>query len=139
MALSIFENKGKHPTDDELVEKLGPTYHWWKGTIDHLYQHYPNISEEWNFGGEKYGWSLRVLSKKRRLIYLIPCEGYFKFAFVFGQKALEAIISSHIHEEIKHELKIAKTYAEGTGFRMDLKDEKFFEDIKNLIAIKFNN
>ena len=139
MALSIFDNKGKHPTDDEVAEKLASTYKWWKGIIDHLYEHYPNITEEWNFSGEKYGWSLRILSKKRRIIYLIPCEGYFKFALVFGQKALKIVLSSHIHEEIKHELKAAKTYAEGTGFRMDMKDEKLFADIKDLIDIKFNN
>jgi hypothetical protein len=139
MALSIFADKDKHPDDVALKEKLEDTFPVWRAIVEHLYQHYNDISEEWSFSGKNYGWSLRVKLKKRNIIYLIPMGGFFKFAFVFGKKGVEEVKNSAVCFEIKNELLNARTYAEGTGFRMDVTDDKLLKDIKLLIGIKINN
>jgi hypothetical protein len=136
MAVSCFVNRDKHPVDTDLKDVLADTYLWWKDIVDHCYQHYSDISEVWNFSGKRYGWSLRIKLRKRNLIYLIPASGYFRFAFVFSSKGVEAVMNSAINDLIKHELVNARTYAEGTGFRMDVRDDLYLKDIKELIKIK---
>lgn len=136
MALSYFTNREKHPVDQDLQDVLAITSPYWREIIDFCYQHFPDISEEWNYSGKNYGWSLRIKSKKRNILYLIPCQGYFKFAFVFGKNAVEKIFNSNINQQIKLELSAARTYTEGTGFRMDVHDNMLLKDIKELIRIK---
>jgi hypothetical protein len=138
MALSIFADKDKHPDDLDLKGILSETYPIWLDIVEHFYQHYPKVSEEWNYSGKNYGWSLRVKSKNRNIIYLIPCQGFFKFAFVFGKKGVEEVMNSHIGLKIKNELSNARTYMEGTGFRIDVRDDKLLKDIKELIRIKIH-
>lgn len=139
MALSIFADKDKHPDDIVLKESLGDAYPVWRAIVEHLYQHYNDVSEEWSYSGKNYGWSLRVKLKKRNIIYLIPLSGFFKFAFVFGKKGVEEVKNSVVCSKIKNELSNARTYAEGTGFRMDVTDGTLLKDIKLLIGIKINS
>lgn len=97
---------------------------------------YPGAIAKWNFPGKKYGWSFRIKDIKRAIIYLLPRERYFKVAFVFGQKATDAVLSSNISPAIKTPLDQARKYAEGRGISFAVKDEKNFADIKKLVDIK---
>ncbi|MFN3969620.1 DUF3788 family protein [Flavobacterium sp.] len=133
---SIFTNKTEIPTAAQLQEALGETYAYWQTFAEHTKKLYPEATEEWSFASEKFGWSFRIKDKKRILIYLLPRYKFFKVAFVFGQKATDAIMESNISESIKSELQAAKVYAEGRGIRIDIKDSKTTEDILKLIAIK---
>jgi len=96
-------------------------------------------AEEWNFPGEKYGWSYRIKIKKRTILYLLPRDGYFIVAFVFGQKAVDKIMSSHVKAEIIKELQEARTYAEGRGMWIAVRDSSLINDVKELIDIKLTN
>lgn len=98
-----------------------------------------NPAEEWNYPGKKYGWSFRMKSKKRNIIYFLPRDGYFKVAFVFGQKATDKVLESNVNDIIKAELDNAKVYAEGRGIRIDVHDYQVLNDIKKLIQIKVDN
>jgi len=78
-------------------------------------------------------------NKKRNIIYFLPREGYFKVAFVFGQKAYIEVLESEVRESIKNELSEARFYAEGRGIRIDVNSEDILPDIKMLIGIKLEN
>jgi hypothetical protein len=136
MDKSIFIDKTKLPSDNDLIEGLGETYQLWQSIKDYVYLKYPKAIDLWNYSGDKYGWSFRIKDKKRAIIYLLPRDKYFKVAFVFGQKATDSIMKSQISTSIKSELDSAKVYAEGRGIRIDIKDEKILNDIKKLIDIK---
>lgn len=73
------------------------------------------------------------------LLYLLPRDGYFKAAFVFGQNATDTIFASSIDSYIQQELRAAKVYVEGRGIRIDVNDNTRMEDIKMLIRIKVGN
>ncbi len=136
---SIFTDKEKKPTDADLKKAIGRNYSSWKVLADFTYQSYPAATEGWSFSGDKYGWNFRISDKKRALIYLLPRDGFFKVAFVFGQKATDEIVSSAIDETIKTELKNAKVYAEGRGIRIDVKNQSLLKDLKKLISIKVSH
>ena len=136
MDASIFLDKTKKPTQKDLKVALGKSYSYWKSIYDLVYLKYPNALSEWNFPGQKYGWSVRIKDKKRVILYLLPRDKKLLVAFVFGQKAFEKIIDSNISEEIKLELQSAKVYAEGRGIRIEVKNRIILKDISNLIDIK---
>ena len=135
----IFTDKEKKPTEADLKKAIGRTYSSWKSLAEFTYQSYPSATEGWNFSGDKYGWSFRISDKKRALIYLLPRDGFFKVAFVFGQKATDEILTADIADAIKTELKNAKVYAEGRGIRLDVKDQSTLKDLKKLISIKISH
>ncbi len=136
MDTSIFMDKKVTPEEDELIRSLGNTYDLWHEIVDYVHLQYPKAMDGWNFSGDKYGWSFRIKDSKRAIVYLLPREGYFKAAFVFGQKATDAIMNSGISEPIKTELQAARVYAEGRGIRLEIRNEDIITDIKGLIDMK---
>ncbi len=136
---SIFTDKAKQPTDKDLEKALGPTYPLWQALAAFTHKAYEGARENWNFPGAKYGWSFRISGKKRVLLYLLPRDGYFKAALVFGPKAYKEILNSDVAESIKEELRSTKVYAEGRGIRIDVKNKKVVKDIEKLVTIKISN
>lgn len=136
---SIFTDKTKEPSEEDLRRALGTTFMLWKSLAEFTKESYPNYIEYWHFSGDKYGWNFRISEKKRVLLYLLPRDGFFKAAFVFGQKATDEILKSEIDENIKNEIQAAKAYAEGRGIRIDVRDNSNCNAIKKLIAIKISN
>lgn len=139
MDKSIFTDKSNVPGSDDLATALGSACNLWQLICNYVHQKYPNAVDEWNFAGQKYGWSFRIKDKKRAIIYLLPRDRFFKVAFVFGQKATDAIMQSKISATIKTELQAARVYAEGRGIRIEIRDEAMIADIKELIDIKLAN
>jgi hypothetical protein len=137
--ISVFTDKESEPAEKQLAEKLGETYPLWNQVVEFVMKKYPFGMEEWNYPGKKYGWNLRIKDKKRAIIYLLPREGYFKTAFVFGDKASEAVWNSNVSDGIKLDLKKATKYAEGRGIRIDVKNEFIMPDLQRLVEIKLAN
>lgn len=138
MDISIFTDKAVEPTASDLQEQLGSHFNLWNKIVEFVNEKYPKPKEEWNFPGKKYGWSFRIKDRRRAIIYLLPREGYFKVAFVFGQKAIDQIVGADISNQIKEDLSNAKKYAEGTGISI-LATEESLSDIKTLVEIKLAN
>ena len=139
MALSILDDKSKKPDDNTLAEVLGRTKRLWDDLINHIVQEYEPVTQEWSFGGEKYGWSIRLKRKKRTILYLIPYRRYFLCAFVFGGKATEAARQSDLPSDVLKTINEAPVYGEGRGFRLEVKKKLDVEAMKKLAAIKMAN
>jgi hypothetical protein len=139
MDKSIFTDKKLIPGDKDLELGLGSTFRLWRQIREVASAHPSALPGEWNFPGEKYGWSFRIKDKKRVIIYLLPRDNYFKVAFVFGQKAFDEIMAGSFPEVIRQELSSAKIYAEGRGIRIDVKDSNIVPDILKLIEIKLKH
>jgi hypothetical protein len=139
MDTSTFMVKKDIPDDQKLLESLGNAFPLWQLLKDYTHAKYPNAIDDWNFPGEKYGWSFRIKDKKRAILYFLPRKNYFKVALVFGQKATDQIMQSAISDDIKKELESARVYAEGRGIRIEVRDESIISVIKILIDIKIAN
>lgn len=136
---SIFIDKVVKPSDAALEKALGSTYTLWCEIAEHVMAIDPQATKEWKYSGDKYGWGFRISDKKRVLVYLLPRDGFFRVAFVFGQKTVDTIMKSTVSEPVKEELRTAKVYAEGRGIRIEVRDEVPVKDIWNLIEVKINN
>lgn len=133
---SVFMDKAVIPNEVDLNRVLGSTVGLWKDIHKFVFEKYPSGLEDWNFPGKKYGWSFRIKDKKRAIIYFLPRQDFFKVAFVFGQKAFDAVMLSDIDKDIKTTLQQAVKYAEGRGVSLDVRSKDQFLDIKKLIEIK---
>jgi hypothetical protein len=120
-----------------LKNELKNTYKLWNELINYVIKKYPEASEEWNFSS--FGWSCRIRVIKRVIIYQMPHNGYFKTSFVFGEKAYQQVLSSNIENSMKEIISKAPKYAEGRGFRIDIKSPKLLPSIISLIDIKLSN
>jgi hypothetical protein len=135
---STFMNEDQRPNDDEVKETVGSTAPLWFGLIDYLNQQLGATGQEWTWY-KKVGWSSYVIKKKRRIVYLLPSDGYFTASFVFGGKAVQAINESSLPKEIIDEMNDAPKYGEGRPLRVQVHDEKDLQHVQTLSQIKLKN
>jgi hypothetical protein len=136
METSIFSNKDKIPDANMLRLALGEMFDVWTEIRDYVFLVYPKAVEEWYSPGQKHGWSFRIKDKKRAIIYLLPREKYFMVAFVLGEKSTNEAMESEIDKNIKGIIQSARVYAEGRGFRLEVRSKSIVGDIKKLVDIK---
>jgi len=139
MSASVFDGKAAKPDDQMLAKTLGESYPLWREIKEQLTAEYGELTEEWRFYGQKSGWILKTLRKKRNLSFFIPLGGAFRVSFVFGDKAVAAVEQSGLPRSLVAELKNARKYAEGRGLRIDVKNSADVEHIKKLVEIKVSN
>jgi hypothetical protein len=133
---SIFTDKNYTPTDLDLKSALSNCYPYWHEIDLYVKKAFQDANANWHYSGDKFGWSFRISDKKRVIIYLLPRAGFFKTAFVFGEKATQAVLKSEVADDIKAELYAAKVYAEGRGIRLSVRSVSQLTDVKILINIK---
>ena len=139
MSPNAFINKPKQPTDAELAAALGPAKAAWNQLLTDLDQEFGVNVHEWNSYSLKAGWSLRVKRKARTIVWLAPCPGCFRVAFILGDKAVLAARQAKLPRRILKMINDAKRYAEGTGLRLEVKSSKDIGTLKKLAAIKLAN
>ena len=134
-----FNNKQVMPDEAALTAEIGET----KEVLDQICRFIETetgqLAREWKHYGQKSGWTLKLLSKKRNLLFVGPEDGYFVIAFVFGDRAVEAVVKSQLPETIKNDLQNARKYAEGRGIRFEIRDGRELESVLQLIRIKIEN
>lgn len=134
-----FNNKQVMPDEAALTAEIGET----KEVLDQICRFIETetgqLAREWKHYGQKSGWTLKLLSKKRNLLFVGPEDGYFVIAFVFGDRAVEAVVKSQLPETIKNDLQNARKYAEGRGIRFEIRDGRELESVLQLIRIKLEN
>ncbi|MFC1564752.1 DUF3788 domain-containing protein [candidate division KSB1 bacterium] len=139
MEFSVFEYASGMPDEAALKKALGDSFIFWQDIKDTLTDEYGEFSEEWKCPMKKHGWGLRLKKKKRNIIYLGPLNGYFRIAFILGDRAVLAVEDSALPDSIKEELKSSKKYMEGKIIRLEVRSPEDVKIIKILARIKMEN
>ncbi len=132
----LFMDKSVQPNEERLKEALGMNYKYWKEIKTTLNAKYENLKEEWKYYGKKTGWTLKLFYKKRNLFFFSVYEDCFKIAFVFGDRAVDAITKSDIPSKYINEILAAKKYAEGRGLIIVVRNKVEEKIIIKLTEIK---
>jgi len=135
---NAFIGKAEQPTAEEIAAALGKTAELWTQLIEWLAEQGANV-QEWKAYSSKSGWSLRLKVKKRNIVYLSPCAGYFLIGFIFGDKAVAAARQSNLSKSTLKLIDEAPRYPEGTGLRLTVKAAKDLAPIRKLALIKLAN
>jgi len=136
---NAFIGKRKAPTEKELADALGKVYPIWKDLIVDLRRDLKLDGEEWKTYSIKAGWSLRLLQRKRNIIYLAPESGCFGASLILGDRAMTAAKSANLPARARDLLTNAKRYPEGTAVRIEVLRAKDVEVVKALAKIKVQN
>lgn len=136
MALSAFDNIERRPDTDSLKSVLGPAASLWDGIRPFAASQWDPVGEEWVFSSKKAGWSVRLRHKGKIILYLIPQEGYFLVGFVLGDRAMEEARRAGLPEAALEQLNGARKYAEGTGFRFEVRTLEDLRAVEKLARIK---
>ena len=132
MVGSLFTDKSKVPDDPALSRALGNRAGLWKAIERELRAALGDLDVEWKHYGAKSGWIMKLLWKKRNLFFLTPGDGRFRVAFVFSEKAVEAIAAGGFAEPLITELQAARKYAEGRGLRIEVGSDA---DVRTVVAL----
>ncbi|KPL11368.1 MAG: hypothetical protein AMS26_20080 [Bacteroides sp. SM23_62] len=139
MSENVFLSKDVNPTEELIKANLADNYAQLEEIRKFIDDTFGETLEEWKNYGEKIGWLLKKLYKKRNLFFITVCDGYFNVTFVFGDKAVDSIVDSEISPSLKTALMEARKYAEGRGLSIKVEDDIYLPDIKKLLQIKVNN
>jgi hypothetical protein len=136
MSASIFDNKHEMPNGTMLVDALGETNRYFNRITSFIRDEYGELTPEWKFYGQKAGWSMKLMVKRRNVLFVVPCEGYFNVQLIFGDKAVEQILADGFPESIKQQLQSATKYVEGRGIQLEIRTPDDSEVVVGLIKVK---
>lgn len=129
----------REPIDEELAQILGRTAALWRELVAHIEETCAPVERPWTFSKATGHWFLRLIRRRRTLVYLLVRDGHFLTALVFGAKATAAIRASGLPQAVVTELNAARVYAEGRGLRLVTKTRRDVATMKQLVAIKLAN
>ncbi|MBZ5590005.1 MAG: DUF3788 domain-containing protein [Acidobacteriia bacterium] len=136
MALSAFDDKSRPPGPPAIKHVLGKAAVLWVQLISHVAENHGPITEQWNFAGAKYGWSLRLRQGERVVIYMTPQAGGFLAGVVLGEKAASAAHESGLPAAVLAFIDSAPRYAEGRGIRLPVASRGDLRTVQQLVALK---
>ena len=136
--LNAFVGKTTTPTAEEVAAAPGTAAEVWKQLVDWMAEQEVTV-QEWNSYSAKSGWAMRLKVKKRNIVYLAPCSGCFRVAFVLGDRAVAAARQSDLPKSTLKLLDEAPKYPEGTGVRLVVKAAKDLVAIRQFALIKLAN
>ena len=136
MAYSVFDDKAAKPGGDDLARVLGKSLARWNELRDWAGAEYAPLSEEWVYSGKAYGWSLRLKQKKRAVLYLTPCDGYFRASLALGEKAAATAHRAQLPASVLTLIDEAPTYPEGRAIRIEVKKKADVQVVQVIANIK---
>ena len=134
----LFLNRDIIPDAEDVQEVLGGLYPAWEGLKKRVANRCGECSSEWTWGGKKYGWSLRLMKKKRALLYMKPLRGQFLVSFALGGKAVASTMEANPPEWLKELLKDASKFPEGYAVRLEVVDAVGIEQVMEILEIKLS-
>jgi Protein of unknown function (DUF3788) len=136
---NAFVGHPAKPSSLEVATALGPSIAVWTQFIDWLADTHDVLVHEWKSDSLRYGWSLRLKKKDRTIVYLGPCHGCFRVAFVLGSRAMDVVRQTHFPPAVEQAIAEAPHYAEGTGIRLIVRKPADLLPLRTLAEIKLAN
>ena len=138
--LSVFDDKAVMPDDGMVSAALGKAAPVWNELRTYIMDNYPHVAGEWKHYGKAAGWTYKLLSGKRNLLFFVPMRDRFRLRIVLGEKGCARVENDGgLPDEIREAFRAATPYAEGRSVDIDVEQREQLEAIKRLLKIKFEN
>ena len=138
--ISAFGDKSIMPDNGMVLAVLGSAAPIWDDLRTHVEETYPSITGEWKHYGKAAGWSYKLISKKRNLLFFVPRADCFRLRIVLGEKACAcAEADGELPDDIKETIRAATPYTEGRSIDIDVTRREQLDAIKRLLKIKYEN
>ena len=136
---NAFVGQAAAPTEEALKAALGSAKKaLWDRLAGELATSF-DLTAEWTSYSRKAGWSMRLKSGKRNIVYFSPAKKAIRVSFALGAKAVQEARASKLPAAVIAALDAAPVYAEGTGLRWEITSAKDVPVVKTLTGIKIAN
>ncbi|HEX8926801.1 MAG TPA: DUF3788 family protein [Terriglobales bacterium] len=136
---NAFIGKAERPTAKELSAALGPSAEAWNELVDWMAKEHGVTVQEWKCYSPKYGWTVKLMLKKRAIVHLGPCDSCFRVMFILGDKAVKAAKEMKLAKSLVKLIEEAPRYPEGTGIRLMVRKAADLAAVRTLAQIKLAN
>ncbi len=131
----MFPERSAEPSEAALAEALGPAIECWHEVERRVAELGP-CTPGWSFGGPKHGWSRRLQGRKRAILYLTPCAGWFRAGIALPDAARDAALAADLPAPAIALVREATRYPEGWAVRMDVRTADDVDTIVRLARLK---
>lgn len=138
MFTNAFVGKPIPPNEQELATILGRSKAVWDELARKLATRFGPLTREWKCYSRNAGWTLRLLQRKRALLYLSPSSGFFGASVVLGSRALQQARCSDLPDEVIGIIDSATRYTEGTSIWLDVYSSRDADIVLRLVAFKLD-
>ena len=128
----VFEDKSFVPDEGMVADALGGSFPIWTCLRDFVTENYPDVKCEWRHYGKSSGWVLKLLSKKRNLLFFIPKADCFRLRFGISEKTAPCIEASDLSDVVKEAVRLATPYSEGISINVDF----YYNEAKVMAYVK---
>ena len=125
------------PTEAEMIKWIGKRAAFWSDLTEYLSSYYDHIPEL-DFGGKKYGWSMRYRKSGKTLITLFPECGGFTALVVLGKKEVvkAEIVFEKLSKRVQKLFRETNQLHDGRWLWIRPSTKKDIESIKILLNAK---
>lgn len=136
MSIGAFTDKGCQPTEDQVLEMIGPKRSTWQELVQFIRENYPS-EEDWKFlYGKRYGWALRFRISGQLLTSLYPTEGGFTVQINLSPAAIEQAQGMELGGNVQEVIARATPYPEGRWLFISVRSDDDIRDIRRLLALR---
>lgn len=139
MALSVFIDKSRQPTEADIARVLEGSFVFWNELKERIASRFRPLTFEWGYASKTTGWGLRLKHKERIILYMTPCAGHFLASFALGEKAVQAAHEAKLPSSLLQIINSARRYAEGRAVRLKVTSARDVRNIEELAIIKMSN
>jgi len=136
MTSSPRNDRTRPPSAVQLRSTLGAAYPAWVEFQALVAERVAPITPVWKFSTT---WSLRLVHRKRVILYLSPRQGHFVVSFALGERAVAAAHAAKLAAGVLEEIDRAPRYAEGRGVRFPVRGNRRLVTLARLARIKHEN
>lgn len=136
---NAFAGRAGAPGDSDLTSALGAARPLWDRLLAEAAGKLGASACEWKSYSPKHGWSLRVMRRKRTIVWLTPRDGSYGATFVLGEKAVAAARNGGLPAKLLKAIDEAPRYPEGRGVRLSVRSARDLPGVMKLAAIKAAN
>ncbi len=139
MSPSAFLDRGSPPSERELEAVLDKASGLWVDLRTDLSSEFAPLNGKWGFSGKSRGWILQLRHRRRTVLYMVPCPGYFVASFALSEKVCQAARRSGLPARVLEIIQHAPKYPEGRGVRLEVRNKKDLVHVEALASIKMAN
>jgi hypothetical protein len=138
MALSVFGDKARSPSEAEVASCLGEAAALWDRIRQDVAARIPGVTAKWGYSCASTGWGLRLQEGARVVLYLTPQNGAFLASLALGEKAVSAANAKRLPAAVRRLVNSAPRFVEGRGVRLLVTKPSDVRTVAALVALKLD-
>ncbi|MCX7025203.1 MAG: DUF3788 family protein [Spirochaetes bacterium] len=119
------------PNEESLRAALARSFAFFEALVRYTGE----FSQEWKYYNRRYGWTLKVIRKKKAFLWMTPYNGYFHLGFSLRKAEKAEFAAEALPEKTRRVIADAKEFPEGFAVRFTVTDEKSFREVFALVEL----